>query len=134
MPKLLLLVLSFAHYYDYEVARQTCIFSATDSHLSSATIAEWYSTFREVLINHAHEQVQSGSKIGGPGRIVQVDEALIGKRKYNRGRVVPGTWVVGLVDDEGEMRLEICPKWDIASLTAIISRHVEFGSDIHSDC
>ena len=134
LAKQLLLTLSFAHYYDYEFATQTCVFSADDRQLSSATIADWYGTFRDVLVDHAHEQVQSGCRIGGPGRIVQVDEALIGRRKYNRGRVVPGTWVVGLVDDQGDMRLEICPVRNIDSLTDIIARHVHRGSDIHSDC
>ena len=134
MSKLLLLAFSFAHYYDYETAQQTCVFSSTDTQPSSATIADWYGTFRDVLVDHAHEQVQSGCKIGGPGRIVQVDEALIGRRKYNRGRVVPGTWVVGLVDDQGDMRLEICPVRNNEALTDIIARHVHRGSDIQTDC
>ena len=34
-------------------------------------------------------------KIGGPGFIVEIDEAKFGKWKYNRGRVVDGNWVLG---------------------------------------
>ena len=37
-------------------------------------------------------------KIGGPGRIVEVDEAKFGKRKYQRGRIVQGSWVLGGVE------------------------------------
>ena len=35
------------------------------------------------------------SMIGGPGRTVEIDEAKFGKKKYNRGRIVEGQWVLG---------------------------------------
>ena len=37
-------------------------------------------------------------KIGGPGTIVEVDEAKFSKRKFNMGRVVRSPWVIGGVD------------------------------------
>lgn len=38
------------------------------------------------------------TKIGGPGKIVEIDEAKFGKRKYNRGIRVEGVWVLGGVE------------------------------------
>ena len=44
------------------------------------------------------EEITTTPKIGGPGRIVEVDEAKFGKRKYQRGRIVQGSWVLGGVE------------------------------------
>ena len=41
----------------------------------------FYSIIREQIA----ADVQTSSKIGGPGTVVEVDEAKFGKRKYNRG-------------------------------------------------
>ena len=32
------------------------------------------------------------------GKVVQVDESKVMKRKYNRGRFIEGTWLLGMVD------------------------------------
>ena len=101
--------------------------------MSSQTIAHWYGLFSELVANHSIEQVNLGSKIGGQCKIVQVDEAMIGRRKYNRGRLVQGTWVLGMVDEDGEVRLEIVEKRDMQTLTEVICRNVERGSILHSD-
>ena len=33
--------------------------------------------------------------LSGPGVVVEVDESKFGKRKFNTGRLVDGTWVFG---------------------------------------
>ncbi|KAM0686017.1 Phosphotyrosine-binding domain [Conglomerata obtusa] len=37
-------------------------------------------------------------QIGGENIVVEIDESKFGKRKYNRGHMVVGSWVVGLVE------------------------------------
>lgn len=34
-------------------------------------------------------------QFGGPGVIVEIDEAKIGKRKYQKGRIIRGQWIFG---------------------------------------
>jgi len=75
--------------------------------------------------------------MGGAGSVVEVDEAKIGHRKYNRGRLVDGTWVLGIIDvHTGDLRIEACPenRRDAETLLAIIGRHVEAGTTVMTDC
>ena len=37
-------------------------------------------------------------QIGGPGKVVEIDESKFGRRKYNRGRYQEGHWVFGGVE------------------------------------
>jgi transposase-like protein len=74
--------------------------------------------------------------------LVEIDECKIGKRKYNRGKLVEGTWVLGMieintdVDREkrekrgGRYRLEICAqnKRDASTLIPLIIKHVKPGT------
>lgn len=102
---------------------------------SDETIAHWFAIFRDRIVDAAEHMQLQGPRIGGPGPVVQIDEALIGRRKYNRGRVVEGTWVVGMIAQDGQLRLERCPgnRRTAPVLHGIISRHVAPGSELHTD-
>ncbi|XP_034192335.2 uncharacterized protein LOC117609777 [Osmia lignaria lignaria] len=43
-------------------------------------------------------QNAGGVNEAGSAIVVQIDVAKFGKRKYNRGRIVDGHWVLGMVD------------------------------------
>jgi len=40
----------------------------------------------------------SSEKLGGPGKIVEIDESKFGRRKYHRGHHVDGQWVFGGIE------------------------------------
>lgn len=73
-------------------------------------------------------------KLGGPGEIVEMDEAAFVKRKYNRGRLVNTQWVFGAYQPstkEGFLfMVENCQR---ETLFPIIFENVVVGSNIFTD-
>ena len=77
-------------------------------------------------------------KIGGPERIVEIDETMIYKRKYNRGRLtsnqVEQVWVFGGIDRSSKVCFaEIVERRDEPTLLALIQKHILPGTTIYSD-
>ena len=90
-----------------------------------------------MVVDNFCMQERDRGQIGGPRKIVQVDESKFGKRKYHRGRRIDGHWVPGLIENEFEdFRLIICPQniRDAATLIPIIKEQVWEGTKIHTDC
>ena len=82
------------------------------------------------------EDIKTNDKIGGPGTIVEIDEAKFGKRKYNRGRVVDGSWVLGGVQRQSnKCFLAVCPQntHSEAVLLPIIQKYIAPGTLIITD-
>jgi transposase-like protein len=103
-----------------------------DTKLSSATIAAFYNYFRSLVATTLDVEDQI---IGGDGIIVEVDETKLGKRKYNRGHRVDGTWVVVGVERTSERRIFLIPveNRNSETLSNIIRNHVHDGSIVHTD-
>lgn len=59
---------------------------------SSRTLADWRQFVNEIILEFVEA---SSEKIGGVGKIVEIDESKFGKRKYGRGHYVEGQWVFG---------------------------------------
>jgi len=55
--------------------------------VSAHTVVDWSSFCREVCIFWLQKHC---TVLGGPGVVVEIDEAKFGKRKYNRGRWLDG--------------------------------------------
>jgi transposase-like protein len=88
--------------------------------------------FRELVVNTLEEDSQM---IGGRDIIVEVDESLFGKRKYNRGRIVNGVWVFGGIERTNEKRcfMKVVENRSAETLHELISRHIAPGSIVHTD-
>ena len=103
--------------------------------LSSATIADWLTYFREICLEIVARETPK--LIGGRGLTVEVDESKFGKRKYNKGRLVEGQWVVGgICRETKDIFLAVCRdnKRDADTLLDIIDRHVAKESIVITDC
>ncbi|CAH2088867.1 unnamed protein product [Euphydryas editha] len=111
-------------------------FSERENCLSRGTINEWFTYCKEAVVIYQIEKQTFDGKIGGPGKIVQIDESKFGKRKYNKGRRIEGHWMLGMTEDGSEdLRLEIYPD-NVRSadvLIPLIKKHVAEGTIIHTD-
>ncbi|XP_068220037.1 uncharacterized protein [Palaemon carinicauda] len=110
---------------------QYCV-ELKNEQLGSHTLVDWYNFCRKVC-----EQVLilDNKKIGGPGHIVEVDESKFGKRKYNIGHKVEGTWVFGGIDRETrETFFRVVEKRNAETLISALKEHVLPGTTIIFDC
>ena len=101
------------------------------SQISKKTFTAW---IRELGLILEKALLKGAPMIGGVGHIVEIDESLFGKRKYNRGHRVHGVWIFGGIDrTTGEMFALPVEKRNAAALTLIIKHFIKPGTTIHSD-
>lgn len=130
----LLLIYCSVHRFTYEEAMHEARMG--DMTLSPSTIANWYEIYRDTCVDWAERWVNLG-KLGGEGSVVEIDESLIGHRKNHRGRIVSGTWILGIVDvHTGDLRIEIFPgnRRDSRTLLELITKHVNPKTTVMTDC
>lgn len=58
---------------------------------SNQTVFSWYKNLKRLTFSILKKR----TKIGGAGQVVQIDECLFSKRKYNVGRYTRNIWIVG---------------------------------------
>ena len=73
--------------------------------------------------------------IGGPGKVVEINEYKFGKRKYNREHHVDGQWVFGGIEhgNSANLFLVTVEKRDAATLLALIEKWILPGSKVVSN-
>ena len=99
------------------------------------TIAAFYSIANSALSSYACDNFEP---IGGPNRIVQIDECIFRRRKYKRGRRKTQIWIFGGVESfpDGHLgRLFVCrvPNRSASVLIPIIQKNIIPGTTIWSD-
>ena len=100
--------------------------------LSRDTITTWYGTFREMIKGCCSEVCM---KIGGNGVIVEVDETLLGHRKYHKGHAVEGAWTMTGIERTVERRIfvVVVESRDAETIRKVISDHVHENSIVYTD-
>ena len=99
--------------------------------ISHTTIVDWYNFSREVCISIL--EVYS-RQIGGPGKVVEIDESTFGKRKFHKGRI-DGVWVFGGIQiDTKECSFKCVADRTANTLVSIISENILPGTTVISDC
>ncbi|XP_027218228.1 uncharacterized protein [Penaeus vannamei] len=104
-------------------------------HIAERTSVDWRSFCSEVT----EQWLDNQEPIGGPGIVVEVDETLFGKRKYEIGRLLSQIWVFGGIERVSK-KLFLVPlvellsrKRDAETLIPLINKYILPGSVIVSD-
>ncbi|XP_023242982.1 uncharacterized protein LOC111641097 [Centruroides sculpturatus] len=100
--------------------------------VSSRTATDWGNFIRHAMMISLHNLTKI--KIGGPGKIVEVDEIVVSKRKNKKGRKLKGTWVVGGICQEDKSCF-LCQVKDRseASLNWVVNTFVHSGTIVYTD-
>lgn len=128
--KLILFVNHFlSHLWDHKTVIDCLQFSTKSS-------VDWRSFCSEVCEDWFSNQ----EPIGGPGIEVEIDETLIVKRKYERGRILSQIWLFGGIERISKKRFVVALTGDVgerrdrATLVPLIHKYIREGSVIFSDC
>ena len=134
IKKSLFLTYCWVQKYSYEASiKETSGPHFENKITSTETVADIFSYCREVCLESLFNK-DSRKKIGGPNLTVEIDESKFGKRKYNKGRVVEGQWVLGGICRETRDCFFVpVAERNAETLINIILEHVEVGSIIHTD-
>lgn len=70
--------------------------TAFETGVSESTVTNIFTTMR----NACEKFLMDGDiePVGGPGHVLEIDETLVSRRKYNKGRVVKENWLFGGID------------------------------------
>ena len=105
--------------------------SARQESLCQKTVRRIFVAIRQCMIE---DLLLTQPLIGGPGKIVEVDETLVGNRKYNHGSSVKGKWIFGGVErGSNQCFLVRCDNnhRDHHVLTPLIKQRVCSGVTLH---
>jgi len=97
------------------------------------SICKQYKLFRKIA-SWKLLQVPELFLLGGVNHVVQIDESVITRRKYNVGRVVPQVWILGMLDTTTKRGIVVYIK-DRSARTIIkeIYKYVLPGTEIWTD-
>lgn len=98
------------------------------------TVQEWYREFRKKLLFY-YEIDKEFLQIGGENAIVEIDECMLGKRKYNRGRIRNQIWIFGGIErgNKANWFIEIVERRNGDTLLPLIEKKIQNGTTIMSD-
>ena len=101
---------------------------------SKKTVVDWSRFCRDLCVFDFNSNVNI---IGGEGTIVEIEETLAVKRKYNRGRMLAAGWLFGGIErrNDGVFKSFMMLVYDRSEphLVSIIQRHVAPGTLIITD-
>lgn len=107
-------------------------FCDIELNISKNTVVDFNNYMREVCVWKIEKE---SATIGGDGKIVEIDESLFVRRKYNVGRKTHQQWVFGgICRETDECFLTTVDDRSKETLIPLICKYIKPGSIIMSDC
>jgi len=110
--------------------------TSTTLGISKKTVIDFYNFIREECSAKLLRLPMEDKMLGGEGQIVEIDESLMIKRKYNRGRQRQqhNEWVFGMYDRQAKKGwIKFVQRRDEGTLIPIVNEFVRPGTTVHSD-
>uniref|UniRef100_A0A1I7TJA9 DDE_Tnp_IS1595 domain-containing protein n=1 Tax=Caenorhabditis tropicalis TaxID=1561998 RepID=A0A1I7TJA9_9PELO len=109
-----------------------------DLKIDKNTIVKLHEWFRQMTKQWFYREASRdpNMKLGGPNKVVEIDETLMFRAKYNRGRMLTRrqVWVFGMIErGTSKVIMFRVPKRDSSTLLPIIHKYVRPGTTIVSD-
>lgn len=97
--------------------------------ISSATAVDWCNFIRQVFYADCEHMSQP---IGGPGKIIELNEVAISKKKQEKGRT---KWIFSGMQRGDKTKFFVIPltKWEPDTLVSIIEKYVLPGTEVVSE-
>lgn len=118
--------------YEWSWRTQICV-TAAKLDITEQTASRYYSDFRNIC---SWKLVQQLLVLGGPGHVVEIDESMFSRAKYDVGHAlhVPRQWIFGIYDPQTKQGiLRTVDQREAATLLPIIQQVVLPGTMIYSD-
>lgn len=119
----------------YEWSFDTTISKAANEYgISESTVTDWYQKFRNMATFFYFAEINN--KIGGPDITIEIDESLLVKNKYRKGRKLSGQrWVFAGIErmNKAHFFIELVENRSRESLISVIRRRILPGTIIMSD-
>jgi hypothetical protein len=105
-----------------------------ETNISEKSVSRWFDTFRELICNFMFEKKQK-KMIGSFDKIIEIDEACFGRRKYHKGKYTRSSvWVLGGIErGTNHFFIEIVKNRSKNVLQTVIKRNVRKNSFIFTD-
>ncbi|KCZ78562.1 hypothetical protein H311_00401 [Anncaliia algerae PRA109] len=105
---------------------------AEQLNITKSTVSKCLKSFFKKITNNYYLSID---KIGGKNCVIEVDESKFGRRKYNKGRVVEGIWILGMVERSPERKIILIPILDFRkdNIHRLLKFYLHSDSIIYTD-
>ena len=96
--------------------------------IAQNTVIDWYIFCREICVKIMLNQE---IKIGGSGKVIELDETEFEKLKYNRGKSIEGSFVFGGIEkDSDRCFLQVVSDKSRLTMMALFETYIEPGTTV----